>query len=296
MGHWARFRLRLVLSAFVFLLVGTTLGGCARWTQPRAYAVKGGREPSVTYQAVQEVVTKHSYQVLRRDDAARTLELRTHVDETSDKVTTITVKVDEGGGVTLVPAGFLVREDGTIHRRVDKELVDLEAAISERLGGGAPAASASPAGSAPPPTIGGALAGASSGRTPEAWVEPASDTARWGTGNFTCLPVHIPAEDTSLIALKLSNGQIANVTLSLAYASSLCRSPAACSHADGCPALGIGDTQQVQALAQLVASKQVTPTATLLYKGQAAVVIDLSRHGSIAQGIGQQPPAAGAAP
>jgi len=287
MGHWARFRLHLGLSAFVFLLAAL---GCARWAQQRPYAVKGTLEPSATYQAVQEVVAQHDYQVIKRDDAARTLELRTHTDESSDKVTTITLKVDDGGGVTLAPAGFLVREDGTIHKRVDKELSDLEVALSERLGGGAPApsGSASATGTAPPPTIGGALAkGGTPGSIPEAWVEPAADTARWGTGNFTCLPVHIPVSDIGLIALKLSNGEIANVVLSLAYDASLCRSPAACGHTDGCPALGIGDTQQVQALAQLVGSQKVAPKATLLYKGQATVLVDLSRHGSIAQGMGQ---------
>jgi len=289
MGYWASFRLHLGLSACVFLLL--VVGGCARWAQPRPYAVKGMQDPSATYQAVQEVVANFNYKVTKRDDAARSLELRTHTDESTDKVTTITIKVDDGGSVTLVPAGFLVREDGTIHKRVDTELSKLEAAISERLGGGAapaPSGSASAPGTAAPPTIGGALAkGGASGSTPEAWVEPAADTARWGTGNFTCLPVHIPASDTGLIALKLSNGEIANVALSLAYDASLCRSPAACGQADGCPALGIGDTQQVQALAQLVGSQKVSPKATLLYKGQATVQVDLSRHGSIAQAIGQ---------
>lgn len=293
MGHWASFRLHLGLSALLFLLVAAA--GCARWAQQRPYAVKGTQDASATYQAVQEVVLQHNYQVTKRDDAARALELRTHTDESSDKVTTITVRVDDSGTVTLVPAGFLVRDDGTIHKRVETELSKLEAAISERLGGGgAPAASASASapGSAPPPTIGGALAkGSTPGSIPEAWVEPAADTARWGTGNFTCLPVHIPTSDIGLIALKLSNGEIANVVLSLAYDASLCRSPAACGKAEGCPALGIGDPQQVQALAQLVGSQKVAPKATLIYKGQAAVLVDLSRHGSIAQVIGQPAPA-----
>ena len=298
MGHRARFTLHLrfarqiALLVSVFLLLGATLEGCARWAQARPYAVQSTLEPNASYQAVQELVLKFNYQVTKRDDAARTLELRTHTDESTDKVTTITIKVDDGGSVTLVPAGFLVREDGTIHKRVETELKKLEIAISERLGGGAapPASASASAGTTPPPTIGGALAkGGQSGSTPEAWVEPAADTARWGTGNFTCLPVHIPASDIGLIALKLSNGEIANVVLSLAYDDSLCRSPAACGKPDGCPALGIGDTQQVQALAQLVGSQKVSPKATLLYKGQATVLVDLSRHGSIAQVIGQAP-------
>ena len=295
MGHSARFTLLLL----VFLLIGASFAGCARWAQPRAYGVKGTTDPNTAYQAVQGVVAQQGYRILKSDDAARSLELRTHTDESTDKVTTITVKVDDGGAVTLTPAGFLVRPDGTVHKRVDQELATLETAISERLGGGATpppssSASASAASGGAPPTIGGALAAGAGSRTPEAWVEPASDTARWGTGNFTCLPVHIPAEDTSLIALKLSTGEIANVTLSLAYDAALCRSPAVCGQADGCPALGIGDTQQVQALAQLVGSQKVSPKATLLYKGQATVLVDLSRHGSIAQGMGQQPPAAAA--
>lgn len=279
MGDWARFSLRFALGLCTIVSLGAGLGGCGGWPQARTYAVKNTADAGSTFQAVQEVVTQEKYRVIERDDAGRTVKLRTHVDESSDKVSTITVKVDDAGTVSLLPGGFLARENGTIHHRLDDEISALELAIATRL---AKDLSPPTASSGPPP------AGAAG--TPEAWVEPSSDTARWGTGNFTCLPVHIPAEDTAQIALRLSTGEIAQVTLSLAYADSLCRSPAACGQAAGCPALGIGDAEQVQALATLVGSQKVAASATLLYKGQALVVVDLSRHGSIAQALGQTPP------
>lgn len=280
MGDWARFSLRFALGLCTLLALGALLGGCGGWRQARTYAVKNTADAGRTFQAVQEVVKQEEYSVIERDDASRTLKLRTHVDESSSKVSTITLKVDEGGSVSLLPGGFLARENGTIHHRLDAEISALELAIATRL---AKDLAAPPSASSGPPPAGAP-------GTPEAWVEPSADTARWGTGNFTCLPVHIPAEDTAQIALRLSTGEIAKVTLSLAYADSLCRSPAACGEAAGCPALGIGDAEQVQALATLVGSQKVKATATLLYKGQAAVLVDLSRHGSIAQALGQSPP------
>jgi hypothetical protein len=279
MGDWARFMQRFALGLCTILALGPLLGGCGGWPQARTYAVKHTADAGSTFQAVQEVVAQENYRVIERDDAGRTLKLRTHVDESSDKVSTITLKVDDAGTVSLLPGGFLARENGTIHHRLDDELSALELAIATRL--------AKDLG--PPSGSSGPLPASAAG-TPQAWVEPSSDTARWGTGNFTCLPVHIPAEDTAQIALRLSTGEIAQVTLSLAYADSLCRSPAACGNAAGCPALGIGDAEQVQALATLVGSQKVAATATLLYKGQAAVLVDLSRHGSIAQALGQTPP------
>jgi len=279
MGDRARFTRRFGLGLCTIFALGVLLGGCGGWPPARTYAVKTRADAGGTFQAVQEVVTAHKYKVIERDDAGRTLKLRTHVDESSDKVSTITVKVDDTGSVSLLPGGFLVRENGTIHHRLDDEISTLELAIATQLAKGAP----------PPSATSGAPAAGEIGSTPEAWVEASADTARWGTGNFTCLPVHIPAEDTALIALRLSSGEIAKVTLSLAYADSLCRSPAACGQAAGCPALGIGDAEQVQALATLVGSQTVGATATLLYKGQAAVLVDLSRHGSIAQALGQTP-------
>lgn len=266
--------------------------------------MNGAANPEANYQAVQQVVAEKKYTVLEKSDETRTLKVRTHIDETSSsKVSTITLSVAPDGKVSLVPGGFLVRPDGTIHKRLDEELTDLEKSLSEKLAATAGDTSVATAQGAPTPASASASAsssGDSGSATPTAWLEPAADPARWGPGNFTCLPIHIPTEESTQIALRLSTGELASVTLSLAYDAALCRSQAACALPEGCPALGIGDTQQVQALAERINAKQLTTTATLLYKGQPAVVIDLGQHGSVSQALGQTAgtaaPANGSAP
>ncbi len=259
---------------------------CARWAPARAYQVSGTNDAETSYQAVQDVLKAENYRVLERDDPTRTVKVRTHVDESSSsRVSTITISVADNGAVSLVPSGFLVRQDGTIHKRLDDELGNLEQNIAGRLAAGAPAAPTVAAGTVPAAEAGTAPANPGNS-VPQAWLEPARDPAKWGPGNFTCLPLHIPVEDQASIALELSTGELANVTLSLAYDASLCRSPAACPVAEGCPALGIGDAQQVQALAQRLQAGQIGGAATLVYRGQPAAVIDLNQHGSIAQAMG----------
>src|SRR5690606_20632545 len=146
-------------------------------------------------------------------------------------------------------------------KRLDEELASLGGRIAGSLSQMAERTPAAPsvtaARSAPPATSAG---------LPQAWSEPASDTAKWGPGSFTCLPVSIPTSDLGVIGLRLSNGELARVTLSLAYDASLCRAPAACPHAEGCPALGIGDAEQVRTLAQRLSSNEIAGTATLLYR------------------------------
>ena len=87
-------------------------------------------------------------------------------------------------------------------------------------------------------------------------------------------------------SLQLSNGEKADLQLSLAYAPELCRSPAQCKVAGGgCPALGIGDPERVNRLAGRLQRNEVGPHATLLDGGTPVVTIDLSKHGSIVQAM-----------
>jgi hypothetical protein len=83
----------------------------------------------------------------------------------------------------------------------------------------------------------------------------------------------------------LSNGENADLLLSLAHAPELCRSAAQCKLPGGCPALGIADAERVSRLAARLSKHEVGPLATLLSKGQAVATIDLSKHGSIAQAM-----------
>jgi len=286
MGLASRFVLRFAMMVLFGCAACLLSSACGRWPQARTYEVKNAVDPAQTFAAVEEVVKAQNYQIVERNDAAYLLKLRTHVDEkSSSKISYITIQVEPTGRVALTPSGFLLRPNGTIHQRLDDELTTLEQQITARLN---PAAATAP-GSSP------VAAGDTGQQVPQAWVEPSSDPARWGPGNFTCLPVHIPAADQTLIALRLESGELANVTLSLAYDPTLCRSPAACPHEQGCPALGIGDAEQVRALAQRLQANEIGRTATLLHRGSPAVVLDLTQHGSVAQAMSQPAAASPAA-
>jgi len=182
--------------------------------------------------------------------------------------------------VHLGASGYLVHPDGTIHKNLNSELASLQKTLSKRLASGAlpPPPPAAPVDVTQTPS-------AAPGSLPTAWSEPAYDPSVWGHGNFTCLPVKLAAEQQSELSLKLSNGENADVSLSLAYAPELCRSPGECKLPGGCPALGIGDTDHVSRLAGRLSKKEIGPQATLLLKGQPVAIIDLSKHGSIAQAM-----------
>ena len=106
-------------------------------------------------------------------------------------------------------------------------------------------------------------------------------------GNFTCLPVRVPQEHQNALALQLSNGEKADLQLSLAYAPELCRSPAQCKLPGGCPALGIGDSERVSRIAGRLSRSEIGAHATLLDGGKPVANIDLSRHGSIVQALSE---------
>jgi hypothetical protein len=239
-------------------------------------------DPDTTYQVVQQVLVEKKYQVLERNDVERTMIVRSHVDEDDPTTQTlISIQTTADGKVTFKPSGYLVKPDGLIHRMLNNEIDELSEEITARLGKPAPAntqASADVATSAAPATVA------------TAWNEPAYDPKIWGPGNFTCLPVKIPTEDQQSLKLRLSNGEIAELVLSLAYATELCRSPSQCPIATGCPALGFGDSQQVSALAQRLVNKEIGETATVLDHGEPVVNINLPSHGLIAKAMEQLKP------
>jgi len=181
--------------------------------------------------------------------------------------------------VHLSATGYLVHRDGTTHRTLNAELAALDKQLRRAL-----AAS----GSAGAPTAKAPPLAAPSGSLPVAWSEPAYDPSVWGRGNFTCLPVKLADEEQAQLTLRLSNGETADVLLSLAHAPELCRSPAECKLPGGCPALGIADADRVGRLASRLAKHEIGPLATLFSRGQAVATIDLSKHGSIAQAIAEK--------
>jgi hypothetical protein len=99
--------------------------------------------------------------------------------------------------------------------------------------------------------------------------------------------VRVPAEHQSALTLQLSNGEKADLQLSLAYAPELCRSPAQCKQPGGCPALGIGDPERVNRIAARLSKGEIGAQATLLDGGKPVAAIDLGHHGSIVQAMSE---------
>jgi hypothetical protein len=252
--------------------------GCGgRWLPPKNHEVPTQSDPQASYAVVLEVAGAKKYTVIAKDEAAKTVRLRAHSnDESFIEVAVI------AGGVKLTAAGNLVR-DGKVHRVLNNEMNNLEVDLRQRLGAATtPAAvAAAPVESSPAPSAGDTAA------MPQAWSEPAYDPSVWGNGNFTCLPVRVPAEHQSALTLQLSNGEKADLQLSLAYAPELCRSPAQCKQPGGCPALGIGDPERVNRLAARLSKGEVGAQATLLDGGKPVAAIDLGRHGSIVQAMSE---------
>jgi hypothetical protein len=249
-------------------------GGCGRWQPARSYQVEGVGDPERAYRTAREVLEARSYEVVEQSDAERRVVVRTRVDRDDDqRKSYISVQVTNDGKVVLSPSGFLVRADGSMHAKLSSELDALENDIAAKLRA--------------VPASGEAFAGDAGSPVPVAWTEPAYDPATWGPGDFTCIPIELPPDAQSELRLLLSTGEQADVVLSLAYAPELCRSPSQCTLPKGCPALGLGDAHQVGALAQRLASAEVTSQATLIHRGTPIATLDLGRHGSIAQALSQ---------
>lgn len=278
------------LSFWTLLALSVPVVACNRWRPARAYEVQVQQPGRVAYDATHEVLAAGRYQVVERNDDARRARVRAHAHESNDaQASFIQVEVAPDGRVTLTPSGYLVRADGTIHRKLEAEVEELERAIALRLNGqiGAPTAAVASGGSPAPAPSPPSTPAASSGAVPHAWTERAYDPGTWGSDEFTCIPARIPPEQQSELRLQLSNGQEASVAISIAYAPELCRSPQQCSLPGGCPALGLGDEQQVQALAGRIARKEVSSQATLVARGTPLATLDLSRHGSVAKALAQ---------
>jgi len=225
---------------------------------------------------VLDTLKARKYKILSEDSASRTVAVRAHVGERDSEGGSVIHLQVSGGTVRIWATGYLVHRDGSTHRTLNTELLGLNQQLKKNLGTSAPP---SPAQSS------GVPAGAPSETLPVAWSEPAYDPAVWGKGNFTCLPVKLAESDQPGLVLKLSNGENADVLLSLAHAPELCRSAAECKLTGGCPALGIADADRVSRLAARLSKHEVGPLATLFSKGRAVATIDLSKHGSIAQAM-----------
>lgn len=247
--------------------------GCGgRWLPPKNYEVPTQSEPQASFAAALEVASAKNYVVVSKDEASKKARLQAHSNDKSF----IDLEV-AAGEVKLTPAGELVR-NGKVHRVLAKELSNLEFDLKQRFGAGTTAPAA--ASSAPAEPV------ASAG-VPQAWSEPAYDPSVWGNGNFTCLPVRVPAEHQAALTLQLSNGEKADLQLSLAYAPELCRSPTQCKQPGGCPALGIGDAERVSRIAARLSKGEIASVATLLDGGKPVASVDLSHHGSIVQAMSE---------
>ena len=257
----------------VALSVALSVACGARWLPAKSYDVPNQADPQLSYAAVLEVTGSKHYTILAKDDVAKRLRLKAK----SNGNSFIDIEV-VAGDVRLAPGGDLLR-DGKVHKILDHEIGRLEDDLKQRLGSG-PAPAAVAATSAP-------AAPADTAGVPTAWSEPAYDPSVWGNGNFTCLPVRVPADHQSALTLQLSNGEKADLQLSLAYAPELCRSPVQCKQAGGCPALGIGDTERVSRLAGRLSRGEIGAQATLLDSGKAVANIDLAHHGSIVQALSE---------
>ena len=264
--------------ALCAVLVGSSASGCTRWRAQTPHDVAGLADPKASFAVVQDTLKAQQYRVLEQDSASLSVLVRAHVDESiADRVSTIRVRV-AGREVHLTGGGYLVRSNGSIHQALGSELSSLQKLLRKNLAaGGAPATAPSVAVPSTPSAPPSAL--------PVAWSEPAYDPKVWGNGNFTCLPVKLSEEDGTQLTLKLSNGETADVLLSLAHAPELCRSPAACKLPGGCPALGIADQDRVSRLASRLSKHEIGPLATLYARGKAVATIDLGKHGSIAQAM-----------
>jgi hypothetical protein len=267
---------RAASAVLLGLSLAVGLSGCAgRWQPASAHEVATQAEPQSAYATVLEVASSKNYGVVSKDEATKKIRLQSQ----NNAKSFIDIEV-VGNQVKLTPAGSLVRGD-KVHKVLSTELNNFEQSLKERLGGGnaMPAASGSAAvASAPPVDASG---------TPTAWSEPAYDPSVWGNGQFTCLPVRVPVEHQGALTLQLTNGEKADLQLSLAYDQGLCRSPAQCKQPGGCPALGIGDTERVNRLAGRLSRGEVGPTATLLDAGKPVATVDLAHHGSIVQALSE---------
>jgi hypothetical protein len=260
-------------AAFALLLglLLTTAACAGRWQPTSSHEVAAQSDPQATYTTILAAAADKKYTVVSKDDAAKKVRLQAQ----SNGGSFIDIEV-VGTQVKLSPAGALVRGN-KVHKILSNEVNNFETELKQRFGGGGAAPSA-PAAAEPTPV-------ADASGAPTAWSEPAYDPSVWGNGNFTCLPVRVPADHQNALTLQLSNGEKADLQLSLAYDAGLCRSPTQCKQPGGCPALGIGDTERVTRIAGRLSRGEIGPSAVLLDSGKPVATVDLAHHGSIVQAL-----------
>jgi hypothetical protein len=264
---------------FCCLFAALATPACKGFRPQQSHDVAGLGDPNATFAVVQATLQADKYTLIDQDPVAHLVRVQSHIDDSDPAHLSVILLQVDGAAVHLSASGYLVHADGTIHHSLNNELNNLQKQLQKRLaaGGSAPVAPATAAELPRPPPP--------SGKLPAAWSEPAYDPSVWGHGNFTCLPVKLAVEQQAQLTLRLSNGESADVLLSLAYAPELCRSPGECKLPGGCPALGIGDSDRVSRIAGRLSKHEVGPLATLFFRGQAVAIIDLSKHGSIAQAM-----------
>jgi hypothetical protein len=260
-------------TASVLVISLALVWGCSMRTLS-PHDVETQAEPQSAYATVLEVAAAEEYKVVTKDDAAKKVRLQSQADSGSY----IDVEV-AAGQVKLTPGGKMV-SGAKLHRKLNNELEDLQGALKKRFH-----QDAEPAGSAVAVASASATPTADTSGAPAAWSEPAYDPSVWGNGNFTCLPVRVPVDHQQALTLQLTNGEKADLQLSLAYDQGLCRSPGQCKQPGGCPALGIGDSERVSRLAGRLSRGEIGSQATLLDSGKVIATIDLAHHGSIVQAL-----------
>jgi len=272
-------------------LLAALATACGAWQRQPPHEVHALADVTASYLAVLETLRDEKYTIIDQDAAAHTVRVRSHVDESNPKRVSVIMLHVEGDKVYLSASGYLVRADGSTHHALISELAALDKTLNKKFHGTSQAsdgrllvigpdtaqASAQPAAAAAP-----------AGSLPNAWSEPASDPSVWGNGNFTCLPLKLADQEQTQLSLQLSNGETADVLLSLAHAPALCRSKSQCLVAEGCPALGIADAERVSRLAARLSKHEIGPLAKLFSRGQPIALVDLSKHGSIAQAMNEK--------
>ncbi|MEI9935965.1 MAG: hypothetical protein WDO69_01945 [Pseudomonadota bacterium] len=266
-------------SAVLLAALGAT--SCGAWQRQTPHDVAGLTDPQATYVIVLRTLQDEKYTIIDQDAAERSVRVRSHLHEDSPEHVSVILLHVSGTSVYLSASGYLVRADGTTHHALNSELAMLHNALQKRIAANGQNAAN---GAATQPSGSAALVGS----LPLAWTEPASDQSVWGHGVFTCLPIKLADEEQTQLSLKLSNGETADVLLSLAHAPELCRSPAQCKLAGGCPALGIADADRVSRLAGRLSKHEIGALATLFSRGQPIAMIDLGKHGSIAQAMAEK--------
>lgn len=275
------FRLGNPVLLTALLLSGS---GCGLRQPNRAYGVEINTEPDAAYRVVKDTLVGIGYHITNQDDAARSIRVRTHVDEHSQsRRTYILVEVDGTGRVHLRPSGYLVLNHGAeLHHALAKELTRLERLLTQGIENYR-TREAEPA----PNQMATETASRGAVPLPRAWTEPTRDPSKWGAGDVTCVPVHLPDQGTPVLQLRLSTGEDVSNGVRVQYAPELCQSVANCTAVNGCPALGLADPERARQLAEAISSGTLKSEATLVHESKQVAIVELDKLGPVAEALKQ---------